>query len=93
MDVIGERIHQLAEEQGVNSFATEYGTAFKKSKDWVKVSNWDAALDFILANDLQHMLTRSVKKDAAKEFMAENNNSLPPGLEYGKLVEIAVRRK
>jgi len=93
MDTIGNSIQAMADAQGVTSFATEHGTAFKKTKDWIKVSNWDLALDFILDENLRHLLPQSVKKAAVKEYMAENNNLLPPGLEYGELVEIAVRRK
>ena len=93
MDTIAGHILKIAESQGVESFKTSHGTAFKNKKDFIKVSNWDVALDYILHNDLQHMLTKNVAKAAAKEYMAENNNTLPPGLDYGYTVEIAVRRK
>lgn len=93
MDILGARIEEIADVQGVTSFATPHGTAFKSTKTWVKVDNWDLALDFILAGDLKHLLTKSVKKASAVEYMAENNNTLPPGLSYGEKVEISVRRK
>lgn len=92
MDVIESQILKLCDEQGVDSFKTKHGTAFKKKKDFISVANWDAALDFMIANDLKHLLTKSVQKVAAKEFMAENNNQLPPGLEYQAITEIGIRR-
>jgi hypothetical protein len=93
MAKIEDHILKLCYEQGVESFKTVHGTAFKKKKDFVKVNNWDAALDFIIHNDLKHILTKSVRKDAVKEFMKENKNQLPPGLEYGAITEIGIRRK
>lgn len=93
MAKVEDHILKLCYDQGVESFATKHGTAFKKKKDFISVKNWDAALDFILTNDLRHMLTKSVAKAAAKEFMEENNNQLPPGLEYGAVTEIGIRRK
>jgi len=93
MDKIGFEIQKLADAQGVTSFATPHGTAFKSTKDWIKVNNWQLALDFIIDGDLRHLLPQSVKKAAVKEYMAENDNQLPPGLEHGEQVEISVRRK
>lgn len=90
---VEDHILKLCYDQGVESFKTVHGTAFKTKKDFVKVRNWDAALDFILKNDLTHMLTKSVAKAAAKEYMSENENQLPPGLEYGAVTEIGIRRK
>ena len=93
MTRVEDHILKLCYEQGVESFKTVHGTAFKKKKDFISVKNWDAALDFILANDLTHILTKSVAKAAAKEYMEANENRLPPGLEYGSITEIGIRRK
>lgn len=93
MDIIAVHIKELADIHGVDSFKTAHGTAYRTTKDFVKVADWDTVLEFVLANDLKHLLTKSVAKAAVKEFMAENNNTLPPGLNYGAIVEIAVRRK
>jgi len=93
MDAIANKILQMADEQGVESFATTHGTAFKKKKDFIKVDNWALTLDYLMDNNLTHMLTKSVAKAAAKEYMGENNNLLPPGLTYGYVTEINVRRK
>lgn len=93
MDVLEEELMKQATAQGVESFKTQFGTAFVTKKDFIKVENWDAALDYMLANDLRHLLTKSVAKAAAKEYMDENNGALPPGLNYGYIPAIGVRRK
>lgn len=42
MDKIEARLLQFAAEQGVNSFATEHGTAYKNKATYCKVADWDA---------------------------------------------------
>ena len=93
LGVIEDAIMKLADDQGVESFKTEFGTAFKTRKDFISVENWDAALDYIVLNDLKHMLTKSVSKASAKEYMGVNGGKLPPGLKYGSIPVISIRRK
>ena len=83
----------LANAQGVNSFNTEYGTALKSHVFKIKVTDWPLALEFILANDLTHMFTKSVAKESVVEYAEANNGQLPPGLEKMPWVNLNVRRK
>lgn len=85
-------IMDKADSQGVTSFKTPHGTAFKEVKETYNVSNWDAVVDFIIQHDLRQFLTKRVSTPAVKEFMAENNNDVPPGLEPFVQVGIKVRR-
>lgn len=93
MAAIAEKLMEAANAQGVESFKTKSGTAFKKQGYRISVKDWDEALKYIVKYDLTHMLTKSVTKAAAKEFMDANKNQLPPGLKYEGFVEIQVRRK
>lgn len=93
LSTIENAIMELADQQGVESFKTASGTAFKTKKDFVSVENWPAALDHMIANDLTHLLTKSVGKAAAKEYMDEHGGALPPGLKYGYIPTISIRRK
>ena len=93
MATISERLMELANKQGVESFKTKSGTAFKKVGFRIEVEDWPEALKYIIKHDLGHILTKSVGKVAAKEFMDANKSQLPPGLKYRGMVEIQVRRK
>ncbi len=86
-------ILEQATKQGVDSFKTEYGTAFKSKTFKVAVTDWSLALGYIIKHDLTHMLTKSVAKAAASEFMDQNDGQLPPGLEKKPWVNLNVRRK
>jgi hypothetical protein len=93
MENIAAELMEQANKQGVESFKTKSGTAFKKVGFRIEVEDWPEALKYIIENDLGHILTKSVGKVAAKEFMDANKNQLPPGLKYRPSVEIQVRRK
>jgi len=82
-----------ANELGVESFRTSSGTASKVHGFRISVRDWPSAIDYIIEHDLRNMLNKSISKLAAKEFMEENNNQLPPGLKYEGLVEIRVQRR
>ena len=92
LDMIELELKKRADDLGVDSFKTTNGTAFKTTKDFVAVKDWNLTIKFILDNNLTNMFNKSVNKTAVKEYMAENNNALPPGVEYGQKVEIQVRR-
>ena len=40
-------LKEYAEDEGVTSVATEYGTAYRVTKDWVRVGNWEDVLAYI----------------------------------------------
>ena len=92
MKGISGRLQVIADEVGTKSFKTDIGTAFKVVKDSIQVEDWNEVLPYLIENELTHMLTKSVAKAAAKEFMAENNDNLPPGLKYVAFTEFQVRK-
>lgn len=100
MKIMEKALMDAADAQGVESFKTSYGTAYKSKKDWVRAKpkvdgepGWEEALEFMIKNNLTHLLTKSVGKAAAKEYMDEHGGALPPGLEYGFEPTILIRRK
>jgi len=93
MDMVATKILEKANASGVDSFKTEQGTAFKATKDFVTVTDWEKAVKFIIKHDLTQMFNKAVNKAAIKEYMAENENKLPPGVTYNQKVEIQVRKK
>lgn len=92
MDRIEAAILAEFTKAGIDSCSTGEGTAYRSVKTSASVADWDATLNFIRANDLWHMLERRVSKDAVVQWKNENND-LPPGLNWNEIVSINVRRK
>jgi len=90
MEKLEAWIKTQADEQGVKSFKTEYGTAFLTTVDYANVADWDAMLDFIRENEAYDMLEKRVSKTAVRGYM-DANKAVPPGVNYGTKLEVNFR--
>ena len=92
-------IQKKLEEVGAENIKTEHGTAFKATKDSVRVTNKAEFMQFITQRveeagvDGLYMLTVSASKNAVKEYMEDHEDDLPPGIKYEQWQEIQVRGK
>jgi len=84
-------IKKEADEQGVTSFKTGYGTAFVTTTDFAQVADWDAILGFIKDNGAWDMLEKRVSKNAVRGYIDEHNK-VPSGVNYGTRIDINVRK-
>ena len=80
-----------ADETGVKSFKTDYGTAFLTTSDFANVADWDAVLNFIKTNDAYDMLERRVSKTAVRSYL-DANKAVPDGVTFGTRISISVRK-
>lgn len=76
---------------GEESIRTTAGTAFKSTKVFTGVADWDSVLEFVRENDRFDMLTKAVSKDAVVAYR-EANDDIPPGVNWREEVTISVRR-
>lgn len=76
--------------QGVDSFKTPFGTAYKYHATGVTTSDWDAVLGFIRDNELWNMLEHRVSKKAVEEYKDEHE-VYPPGLDVTTIAKMGFR--
>lgn len=91
LDRLSMWLKTYAEGEGVTSVATDFGTAYKVTKDWVRVGNWDDVLAYIKESGNWQMLEKRIGKNATKEIMEESGD-IPPGVEYSQEIEYQVRK-
>lgn len=86
-------IRDKADELGVDSFKTQYGTAFRSVKTSYKVATggWETFIDWIKETGNFQCLEKRAAKLAVKEIH-DDTGEVPPGLSYSAEVEINVRR-
>lgn len=91
MDKIeGILLHRM-QESGQESVRTAAGTAYKTTKVYSSVADWDSLLGFIKDHDAWEMLTRGVNKTAVEQYRAANDD-LPPGVNMRTEVVVNFRR-
>jgi hypothetical protein len=77
---------------GVDSISARgVGTAYRNTRTSARVMDWDSTLEFIKDNEAWDMLKKDVAKSAVEAYREENNN-VPPGIEWREEVTINVRR-
>jgi hypothetical protein len=91
MDKLEGWIKTKADEEGVTSFKTEFGTAFLTTTDYANVADWDSVLNFIQNNGSYDMLEKRVSKTAVRAYI-EQYKAVPPGVNYGTKLEVSVRK-
>ena len=79
------------DKQGVTSYKTPSGTAFKTISDFASVADWDALLEFVKEKDAFNLLERRVSKMAVKSYL-ENGEPVPPGVNYGTKIDLGFRK-
>lgn len=75
---------------GVDTLATDKGTAYRKTKETFSVSNWDDLCAYIKLTGNFSVLQKRVSPNAVKE-VREQEGELPGGVEPRVEVEFAVR--
>jgi hypothetical protein len=80
-------------ERGIDNVSSNgVGTAYRSTRVSATVADWDSLLDFIKEDDAWEMLERRVSKTAIEQYRDENND-LPPGVNWSETQVINFRRK
>jgi hypothetical protein len=91
MEKLEAYIKSELDAQGLNTFKSDYGTAFLTTTDFANVADWDAALTFVLENEAYDMLEKRISKTAVRGYI-DTHKTVPPGVNYGTKVEVNIRK-
>lgn len=93
-DTIKNVLLERLNEQGVNSFPTDNGVAYKSTLLNIKITDRDAFLKCVLENWQDFggaMLMAGAQMDAVKEFL-EKHNEPPPGIEISWYSRLNIKK-
>lgn len=91
MDRIEGALLGLMNKSGVDSFKTQFGTAYKTERTRVSCSDKGAFMDFVKDNNFYELLEVRPSKAAVEEFKA-GRGVLPPGLDYTSEYTVNIRK-
>ena len=93
MEDIQFDILNTADELGVDSLKTEFGTAYRTVKSSYRILDWPTYLEWAEQNGALHTVQKRVTKSAVDEIVNEElEGGLPPGLDLYTEVAINVRK-
>jgi hypothetical protein len=80
-------------ESGLDRVGVGAGTVFVQVKTMPSIKNKGTLIDFIKQTGNVELLQARVSSAAVKEYMENNNQMLPPGVEITTAREVTIRRK
>lgn len=92
MDVIEEQLLEACKSLGADSIRTAAGTVIRSVKNRYWTNDWDSMYSFVREHDAFGLLGRHIHQTNMKQFIEENPNLLPMGLNTDSRYSIVVRR-
>jgi hypothetical protein len=93
LDVIKKALLEHCQNTGVESIRTQSGTFYRSVKKKYWTSDWESMNRFIMENEAVDLLEKRIHQGNMRQFLEENQDLLPPGLNVDSEYTITVRRK
>ena len=93
LDVINQTLLEQFKAQGIDSARTPFGTAYRTVKSRYWTNDWDAMRNFIAEHDAFDLLEKRIHQTNMKQFLEENPDLHPAGLNVDSEYSVTVRRK
>lgn len=93
MTVLKHKLIEISKETGATSFSTPHGVAYRTVKNRYWTNDWSSFYDFMREQGTMELLEKRIHQTNMKEFLDQNPEVHPPGLNIDSEYEITVRRK
>jgi len=93
MTVLKHKLLDLSKETGITSFSTPSATAYRTVKNRYWTNDWESFYGFMREHGTMELLEKRIHQANMKDFMEQNPEAHPPGLNIDSEYEITVRRK
>lgn len=77
---ITSELLEICKQQGAQTIRTEYGTVSKRTTKNYWTSDWESFANFIKEHDAFSLLQQRINSTNMAQFLEENPDLLPPGL-------------
>ena len=92
LGMIDQQLLDICKETGADSIKTKYGTAIRSVKARYWTSDWERFYQFMFDNKAPELLEKRIHQTHMKQFLEENPDLLPAGLNVDSQYTITVRR-
>jgi hypothetical protein len=92
MEIVSNKMLEFCAEGNINSINTPEGTISRRISSRYWTSDWESMYKFIHDNDAAFLLEKRLSNGALKEFLTENPDLCPPGLQSNNEYVISVRK-
>ena len=91
-DLLAQEMLEVCYENNADSIKTPAGTIIRKVDTRYWTTDWDSMYQFVQEHDAFPLLERRLHQTNLKQFLEENPNLLPAGLQADSKYTVVVRR-
>jgi hypothetical protein len=92
LDLISQQILEVCKQTGADSIKTQFGTAMRSVKNKYWTNDWEKFYEFLFKNAAPELLERRIHQTNMRQFLEENPELHPAGLNVDSTYAIIVRR-
>ena len=93
LNKVKKALLEYCEEQGVDSVRTSAGLFYRSARTRYWTSDWSSMHEFILEHEVPELLDKRVNQSNMKQYLEENPDLVPKGLNVDSEYVVSVRRK
>lgn len=93
LDAVKAALLRYCDEQGVESVRTAEGLFYRSTKTRYWTSDWESMHKFILEEGVPELLDKRVNQTNMRQYLEENPDVVPMGLNVDSEYTLSVRKK
>ena len=93
LDKVKKALLGYCKDQGVDSVKTSAGLFYRSAKTRYWTSDWSNMHEFVLQHEVPELLDKRLNQKNMKDFLEENPDLVPKGLNVDSEYVVSVRRK
>lgn len=92
LEAVAQALLKVCEANGQDGFRTPYGTVTRKVTSRYWTSDWEAFYKIVKEHDAPHLLEQRIHNSNMKQFLEDNPDVLPAGLQANRKFTVQVRK-
>lgn len=92
LDTVSAELLHFCNEQNLDSVKTPAGTVSRRVQTRYWTTDWEKMNEFIVQHEAVHLLEKRIHNGNMKQFLEENPDALPIGLQVDNKYVIQVRK-
>tara|TARA_B110000977_G_scaffold201729_1_gene298101 strand:- start:5173 stop:5568 length:396 start_codon:yes stop_codon:yes gene_type:complete len=93
LDTVKTALLKYCADQGVESVKTKAGMFYRSVKTRYWTSDWESMYKFVMENEVPEFFDKRLNQGNVRQFLEENPDLVPRGLNVDSEYAVAVRKK
>jgi uncharacterized protein YutE (UPF0331/DUF86 family) len=92
LETVASTLLDICNQQNADSIKTKHGTISRRVTQRYWTTDWGTLYDFIKENDAPFLLEQRIHNGNMKQFLDDNPEAFPPGLQCDRKYAVTVRK-